>query len=114
VSFSRYAQSLLFTAWFVAVLTACQPENVRQERALRRQLVHELRNHSYAAAAPIARQLLQRRPHDERLWKHLMQAQMGLHDLDGAKDTLQRWRSAVKSPSLRLDEFQGDIARAID
>jgi len=40
-----------------------------------------------------------------------MQAQMGLHDLDGAKDTLQRWRSTVKSPSLRADEFQGDIAR---
>jgi len=91
--------------------TGCQPESVRQEKALRRQLVHELRNHSYVTAVPIARQLLQHKPHDERLWKQLMQAQMGLHDLDGAKDTLQRWRTAVKSPPPRLDEFQGDIAR---
>jgi len=82
-------------ASFGLLTTACQPESVRQEKALRRQLIHEMRNHSYVAAAPIARQLLQRKPHDERLWKQLMQAQMGLHDLDGAKDTLQRWRTEI-------------------
>ncbi|HEY4283330.1 MAG TPA: tetratricopeptide repeat protein, partial [Chthoniobacterales bacterium] len=93
------------------ILAGCQPESVRQEKALRRQLVHELRNHSYAAAAPIARQLLQRKPRDERLWKHLVHAQMGLHDLDGAKDSLQRWRRAISSPSSRAAEFQGDLAK---
>jgi tetratricopeptide (TPR) repeat protein len=93
------------------VVSACQPESVRQEKTLRRQLVHELRNHSYAAAAPIARQLLQRKPRDERLWKQLVQAQLGLQDLDGAKQTLQRWRNAIPSASVRADEFEGDVAR---
>ena len=93
------------------VVAGCQPENVRQEKKLRRELVFELRNHSYATAAPIARQLLQRRPRDERLWRQLVQAQLGLHDLDGAKQSLQRWRSAIRSPSVRADEFEGDIDR---
>lgn len=93
------------------LLAGCQPESVRQEKTLRRQLVHELRNHSYATAAPIARQLLQGKPHDERLWKQLVHAEIGLHDLDGAKESLQRWQSAITSPSFRLEEFKGDIAR---
>jgi tetratricopeptide (TPR) repeat protein len=90
---------------------SCQPESVRQEKALRRQLAHELHNHSYATATPIARQLLQRKPHDEKLWRQLLQAQIGLHDLDGAKESLQRWSSTIASPSIRVDEFRGDIAR---
>src|SRR3954466_5218287 len=103
-------------AWIPAVfgvlwLSGCQPESVRQERNLRRQLSHELHNHSFATAAPIARQLLQRKPRDERLWKQLVQAQLGLQDLDGAKQTLQRWRSALPSASIRAEEFQGDVAR---
>lgn len=93
------------------VLGACQPESVRQEKELRRQLVHELRHHSYAAATPIARQLLQRKPRDERLWKQLLQAELGLHDLDGAKQSLQRWRTTISPPSPRAEEFQGDIDR---
>ena len=93
------------------LLTGCQPENVRQEKKLRRELALELRNHSYATAAPIARQLLQRRPNDERLWKQLVKAQLGLHDLEGARQSLQRWRSAIHSPSVRADELEGDVAR---
>jgi tetratricopeptide (TPR) repeat protein len=111
---ARFARNRF--AWIAALvaslwLAGCQPESVRQEKNLRRQLAHELRNHSYATAAPIARQLLQRKPRDERLWKQLLQAQLGLHDLEGARETLQRWRSAVPSPSIRAEEFQGDIAR---
>jgi tetratricopeptide (TPR) repeat protein len=102
--------------WFPAVMTClllsgCQPESVRQERNLRRQLSHELHNHSFATAAPIARQLLQKRPRDERLWKQLVQAQLGLHDLDGARESLQHWRAAIPSPSIRAEEFHGDIVR---
>ena len=93
------------------LLVGCQPESVRQERELRRQLVHELRHHSYVTAVPIARQLLQRKPRDERLWKQLVQAQLGLHDLDGAKESLQRWRATIPTPSPRAEEFQGDIYR---
>ncbi|HJT82194.1 MAG TPA: tetratricopeptide repeat protein [Chthoniobacterales bacterium] len=93
------------------VLSGCEKESVRVEKAQRRQLAHELQNHSYAAAAPIARQLLQRKPHDERIWKQLLHAQLGLHDLEGAKQSLERWRTAVPKHSIRLEEFQGDIAR---
>jgi|1185.fasta_scaffold03754_2 tetratricopeptide (TPR) repeat protein len=102
-------------AWIPAVfgvlwLSGCQPESVRQERNLRRQLSHELHNHSFATAAPIARQLLQRKPRDERLWKQLIQAQLGLHDLEGARESLQRWHTTIPSPSIRAEEFHGDIA----
>jgi tetratricopeptide (TPR) repeat protein len=95
----------------VIALAACQPESARQEKTTRHQLAHEMRNHSYVTAAPLARQLLQRHPREERIWRQLVQSQLGLHDLDGAKDSLRQWRAAVASPSLRFDEFQGDIAR---
>src|SRR5205085_8965837 len=36
---------------------------------------------------------------------------LGLHDLDAAKETLQRWRSTIGTASVRADEFDGDIAR---
>ena len=100
------ASALICGLW----LSACQPESVRQEKQLRRQLAHELHNHSYAAAAPIARQLLQRKPRDERLRKQLVQAQLGLHDIEAAKESLQRWHNAIPSGSVRADEFAGDIA----
>jgi tetratricopeptide (TPR) repeat protein len=99
---------LLLVACLAAV--SCQPESVRQEKNTRRQLAHEMRNHSYVSAAPLARQLLQRNSRDERIWKQLVRAQIGLHDLDGAKDSLRQWHAAVASPSPRFDEFQGDIA----
>ena len=115
---TRVVQVTFFKSWPVNVavlagtllLSGCEKESVRQEKAQRRQLIHELQNHSYAAAAPIARQLLQRKPHDERLWKQLLQAQLGLHDLEGAKQSLDRWRTAIPKHSIRMDEFQGDIA----
>ena len=92
-------------------LVACQPESVRQEKVLRRQVVHELRNRSYVTAAPLARQLTQRAPQDQRAWKYLLQAQLGLHDTDGARQTLSQWRKTVASPNARADEFEGDIFR---
>jgi tetratricopeptide (TPR) repeat protein len=95
----------------VTALFSCEPENVREEKALRVQLAHELRHHSYSNAVPLARQLVQRQPQDEGSWKRLVQAQLGLHDLDGAKQTLAAWRTTVQSPSPRVDEYQGDIAR---
>ena len=98
---------LIACSW---ILSGCEMESTRQEKAQRRQLIHELQNHSYAAAAPIARQLLQRKPHDERIWKQLVHAQLGLHDLEGAKQSLERWRKTIPKPSIRTEEFQGDVA----
>jgi tetratricopeptide (TPR) repeat protein len=54
--------------------------------------------------------LLQRKPHDERVWKQLLHAQLGLHDLEGARQSLDRWRSTIPKPSFKLEEFQGDVA----
>jgi tetratricopeptide (TPR) repeat protein len=114
VSFSgrRFNNSCLVLAGGIALLFgACEPEKARQQKALRRQVTHELRQHSYVTAAPLARQLLQRTPRDERVRKQLVHALIGLHDLDGAKESLSEWRKAVASPSPRADEFEGDIAR---
>jgi tetratricopeptide (TPR) repeat protein len=69
-----------------------------------------MRNHSYVTAVPIARQLLQRKPQNERIWKQLVQAQVGLHDMDGARESLQRWGGTIAKPSIRAEEFKGDIA----
>jgi tetratricopeptide (TPR) repeat protein len=91
--------------------SGCQPENVRQEKALRRQLAHEMHHRSYATAVPIARQLLKIQPQDNALWKRLMQSQIGLHDLEGAKQTLVEWRERVQLVPAVADEYEGDIAR---
>jgi tetratricopeptide (TPR) repeat protein len=108
-SFCRKIDIGLALVAFALALSACQPRSVREEKALRRQLAHELRHHSYQSAVPLARQLIQRHPQDESAWKHLVQAQLGLHDLDGAKQTLADWRKT--SPSPRVDEYAGDVAR---
>ncbi len=91
-------------------IVGCQPENVREEKALRRQLTHEMRNHSFESAAPIARHLIQLQPQDSRIWRRLVEAQMALHDFEGAKQTLADWRETVKPAPMRTEEFEGDIA----
>lgn len=93
-------------------LAGCQPENVREEKALRRELAKEVRNHSYETAVPIARQLVRKQPQDGRTWKRLLQAQLGLRDFDGAKQTLLDWRTTVQPAPTHTDEYEGDIARA--
>src|SRR4051812_30570661 len=98
-------------AVILAALGACQPQNVREDKALRAQLGHEMSHHSWESAIPLARRVLRIAPQDHRVWKKLVQAQMGLHDLEGAKQTLQDWRAKVRPVSPRIDEFEGDIAR---
>ncbi len=95
-----------------AFLIGCQPENVREEKALRRQLSHEMRHHSYESAIPLARKLLRVAPQDDKIWQILVQAQIGLHDFDGARISLGDWRSTTRAPSGRPDEFEGDILEA--
>jgi tetratricopeptide (TPR) repeat protein len=95
----------------VAALCSCQPQSVREEKALRAQLSHELRHHSYESAIPLARRVIRIAPQDKRAWKKLVAAQIGLHDLDGAKQTLAEWRRTVRPLSSRVDELEGDIAR---
>ena len=94
-----------------ALLAGCAPQNVREEKALRTQLGHEMSHHSYESAIPLARSIIRLAPQDSRIWKKLVQAQLGLHDLEGAKQTLANWRATVQPISHRVDEFEGDIAR---
>jgi tetratricopeptide (TPR) repeat protein len=92
-------------------LSGCEPQAIREEKALSRQLARELQNHSYESAVPIARELLRRRPQEKRFWRRLVQAQMGLHDYEGARETLTRWGTAVQPGPAKIDEMEGDIAR---
>jgi tetratricopeptide (TPR) repeat protein len=110
---AKIDNSVCILAAAAALLTAtgCEPQNVREEKALRRQLIREMRNHSYESAAPIARQLIRLQPQDSRIWKRLVQAQIGLHDFDGAKQTLLQWRETVQPTPVRTEEYEGDIAR---
>lgn len=92
-------------------LSGCAPKAVREEKSLSRQLLHEIRNHSYESAVPIARELIRRRPQDPRYWRRLVQAEMGLHDYEGAHETLVQWRAAAQPAPARIDELEGDLAR---
>ncbi|MDQ2823995.1 MAG: hypothetical protein M3R29_00905 [Verrucomicrobiota bacterium] len=106
------AGNYICIAAFSLALAGCEPQNVREEKALRRQLAYELRHHAYQSAVPLARQLVQRQPQDNSAWKRLVQAQVGLHDFDGAKQSLADWRNAVQPSPHRAEEYDGDIARA--
>ncbi|MEY2546504.1 MAG: hypothetical protein QOG48_1621 [Verrucomicrobiota bacterium] len=101
----------IFICAVTLALFGCEPQNVREEKALRRQLLHEMRNHSYESAAPIARELIRRQPKASRNWRKLVQVQLRLHDHDGAKETLNNWRGAVQPAPVKIQEFEGDIAR---
>lgn len=93
----------------LAALLSCQPQSVRDEKALRLQLTHEMRHHAYESAVPLARRVIRLAPKDETAWKRLIQAQIRLHDFDGARVSLGDWRAAVQPLSPRVDEFEGDI-----
>jgi tetratricopeptide (TPR) repeat protein len=93
------------------LLAGCEPEKVREEKTLRSQLEHELRSGAFESAVPLARRLVQEQPQDNNAWRELVQAQLSLHDPEGAQQTLTAWRSTVKPPPNDLDEFEGDIAR---
>ncbi len=93
------------------VVTGCEAEKDRETKALRKQLVKEMRNHSYESAAPLARRLTQTNPSDDAAWKRLVQAHLHLHDIDGAKQALAEWRKNARTPLPRMEECEGDIAR---
>jgi tetratricopeptide (TPR) repeat protein len=96
-------------AVLLAALLSCQPKHVSEDKTLRLQLAHEMRHRSYESAVPLARRILRLTPQDHKAWKRLVQAQIGLHDFDGARVSLGDWRLAVQPLSPRIDEFEGDI-----
>lgn len=107
---NRISAALVMCALASMTLSGCEPEKVREEKLLRRELAHEMRSHSYESAAPLARRLIELHPRDHLAWKRLVKAQIGLHDLDGAKETLADWRRKVQPAPPKIDEYEGDIA----
>lgn len=102
--------SLVLCAAALLTLSACDRATAREEKALRTQVRDALHQKSYEKAAELARRLLKLRPEDEGNWDRLIQAQFGLRDLTGVKQTLEEWGRAVKNPSPKLDEYTGDHA----
>jgi tetratricopeptide (TPR) repeat protein len=98
-----------FALVILLLFASCQPQNVREEKAMRRQLAHEMHHHSYESAIPLARRLIRIAPQEQKLWQNLVQAQIGLHDFDGARVSLGDWRAAVNPISGHADELEGDI-----
>ena len=100
--------------WLVCLvaLVGCESEKTREVKMVRKLLAREMRSHSYESAAPLARRLVQLTPADNVAWKRLVQSQIRLHDLDGARKTLADWRTTSKTPLPKMDECDGDIAHA--
>lgn len=109
--FLRQARTLLALLALVSLsLPACHRAASKEEKALRAELRQALHEHAYEKAAELARRHLKLRPQDNGTWDRLVQAQFGMRDFAGAKQSLEEWRRAVPKPSLSLEEYAGDLA----
>jgi tetratricopeptide (TPR) repeat protein len=109
--FPRQARTLVaLLSLMILSLPACQRAASREEKALRAELRQALHEHAYEKAAELARRHLKLKPQDNGTWDRLVQAQFGLRDFAGAKQSLDEWRRAVPKPSLSLEEYAGDLA----
>jgi tetratricopeptide (TPR) repeat protein len=95
-----------------AALPACHRAASKEERALRAELRKALDEQNYERAAELARRHLELKPQDNGTWDRLVRAQFGLGDLARVKQTLDDWRRSVPKPSIKLDEYSGDLAAA--
>jgi len=110
-SSKRILSSLLFICCVVALtLSGCNRAASNEQKALRIELSHALREHSYGKAAELARRILKLNPQDNGCWDRLVQAQFGLRDPAGVKQALEEWRRTVSKPSPNLDVYAGDLA----
>ena len=109
----RRIVSFVLCAAALLTLSGCDRAASREQKALRIQFREALHQKSYDKAAELARRLLKLKREDEGNWDRLIQAQFGLRDLTGVKQTLEEWRRAVKKPSPKLHEYTGDHAVAV-
>lgn len=79
---------------------------------MRAELQKAIGEQNYERAAELARRHLKLRPQDNGTWDRLVRAQFGLGNLDGVKQALDDWRRSVSKPSIKLDEYTGDLAAA--
>lgn len=101
----RLALLLLFL-----LAAGCGPRLTPEQKATRAELQRALEDQSFTRAAELARRVIADFPNDHAGWERLAQAQLGLGDLEGAKETLARWRSTIAKPSWQREEVAGDIA----
>jgi tetratricopeptide (TPR) repeat protein len=104
----RFILTLAATACLTA--TGCHHALSPEEKQTRAELRQALRDHDYARAEELARQVVAVRPRENGAWERLVNAQLGQWNVTGVKETLGRWRAAVHKPSAKLAEFTGDIA----
>ena len=95
-----------------AALPACHRAASKEEKALRAELRKALEEQNYDRAVELAQRDLKFKPHDNGAWDRLARAQFGRQDLAAVKQTLDDWNRAVPEPSVKLDEYIGDLAVA--
>ncbi|HEY3662883.1 MAG TPA: tetratricopeptide repeat protein [Chthoniobacterales bacterium] len=83
-----------------------------EEKVAREEVRAALHSRAFDRAIPLARRVLRFAPNDNGAWARLAQAQFGLGDLTGLRQTLADWRGAVKRTSAKYDEYRGDLAFA--
>jgi tetratricopeptide (TPR) repeat protein len=111
--FSRHLRVLLLTCAGAALglmQTSCNRPLPPEEKAVRAELRHALREHSYEQAVELATRVVRTAPRENGAWERLVRAQIGTGDLAAAKQTLSDWRKAVRRTSPKFDELTGDIA----
>src|SRR2546430_16568337 len=98
-------------ALVVLTVSGCdRAASKKQQKALRAELRDALREHSYGKATELAQRLLKLNRKDHGSWARLAQAQFGLGERAGWKQTLEEWRRTVSKASIKLDEYTGDLA----
>jgi tetratricopeptide (TPR) repeat protein len=110
---SKRILARLLIGWCGLVMltvSGCDRATSKKQKALRVELRQALREHAYGNAAELAQRLLKLNRKDNGSWDRLVQAQFGLRDLAGVKQTLEEWRRTVSKASIKLDEYTGDLA----
>ncbi|MEO7168534.1 MAG: tetratricopeptide repeat protein, partial [Chthoniobacterales bacterium] len=111
MNFSRFHVLALLLV-LASGATSCRRTITAEERAARTEVRTALRERAFTRALPPARRVLQFAPNDNGAWARLAQAQFGLRDLAGLRETLEKWRRAVRRTSPKYDEYRGDLALA--
>ena len=107
-----HVATLLAVLSALVALPACHRAASKEEKALRAELRKALEEQNYDRAADLAQHHLKLRPQDNGTWDRLVRAQFGRHDFVAVRQTLDDWRRTVPKPSLKLDEYTGDLAWA--
>lgn len=107
----RYSSPPVLLLGLALILApGCARKSAREVKQLRAELNQALQERSYEKAAQLARRAVTLKRRDNGNWDRLVQAQFGLRDFAGVKQTLEEWRRTAKKASLNLEEYTGDLA----